>query len=385
MGKQINMGISDVARKCKKAWVGIDGVARKVKKGWIGDANGIARLFYSGDIGYFGMAPNLTSQTQNAYYMHRATFNDYGFVGKNTTLDIYSPTLTKQVISNVVLGAEDEDNHRTGDAPVKNKYLIIGNAKYATKWSSISASFTLSTLTGAYQASDIAVSLGDYALFGGGCFSNDTDFEVYGNVIAFNESLTKTNLTSLSYNRRAMAAEKIGDYALFIGGGCNDGSSGVKYIDVYDKNLTKINTTIQLNYQRFDACAVALNNHIIVYGGNCNTYIQSAKAELINASLTVSILDATTVNFLYMIEGVVVGEYALFAMGFDDWNMDYTDEVVVYDATLTKRTDLGLKLCAKSYNGVGIRAGDYALFGGGRYESSDGTKGYRTTVEAFSI
>lgn len=42
----INIGVNNVARKVKSAYVGVDGVARKIKQVYVGDANGIARLVW---------------------------------------------------------------------------------------------------------------------------------------------------------------------------------------------------------------------------------------------------------------------------------------------------------------------------------------------------
>lgn len=49
MAKNWYVGASSVAHKVKKAYVGVGGVAHKVKKAYIGDANGKARLCWSGD------------------------------------------------------------------------------------------------------------------------------------------------------------------------------------------------------------------------------------------------------------------------------------------------------------------------------------------------
>ena len=42
----INIGVNNVARKVKSAYVGVDGKARKIKKVYVGDANGKARLVW---------------------------------------------------------------------------------------------------------------------------------------------------------------------------------------------------------------------------------------------------------------------------------------------------------------------------------------------------
>lgn len=56
MAKNWYVGASSVAHKVQKMYVGVNGVAHKVKKAYIGDANGKARLCWSGD------------ETQFAYY-----------------------------------------------------------------------------------------------------------------------------------------------------------------------------------------------------------------------------------------------------------------------------------------------------------------------------
>lgn len=46
MGKKLDIGVNNVARKGKKGWLGVDDVAHKIKKMWVGDDNGKARLFF---------------------------------------------------------------------------------------------------------------------------------------------------------------------------------------------------------------------------------------------------------------------------------------------------------------------------------------------------
>ena len=69
-----------------------------------------------------------------------------------------------------------------------------------------------------------ATSVGDYALFGGGSGVNGAY------VTAYNTSLTRSNPTNLSQERRLLAATSIGNYALFGGGTANNDSS---VVDVY--------------------------------------------------------------------------------------------------------------------------------------------------------
>lgn len=57
MAKGMYLGVSSKARKGKKAYIGVSGKARKIKKMYIGDANGKARLFWSGS-GLFTLSTN---------------------------------------------------------------------------------------------------------------------------------------------------------------------------------------------------------------------------------------------------------------------------------------------------------------------------------------
>ena len=50
MAKGIYIGASNTAKKVKKEYVGVGGVAKKVKKVYIGDANGKARLAWTGSV-----------------------------------------------------------------------------------------------------------------------------------------------------------------------------------------------------------------------------------------------------------------------------------------------------------------------------------------------
>lgn len=47
MGKAMNIGVANVARKGKAGYIGVANVARKIKKAWVGDANGVAREFFN--------------------------------------------------------------------------------------------------------------------------------------------------------------------------------------------------------------------------------------------------------------------------------------------------------------------------------------------------
>lgn len=82
MGKAMYLGVSGKARKVKKAYIGVDGKARKIKKMYIGDANGKARLFWSGS----DVNPYLLISFTNAsggWRSASATADDFGSTNWN--------------------------------------------------------------------------------------------------------------------------------------------------------------------------------------------------------------------------------------------------------------------------------------------------------------
>lgn len=79
MGKAAYIGVSGTARKVKKAYIGVDGKARKIKKMYIGDANGKARLCWSGHTSKFACAVDdgyIFSSENNLSWAKSASFSD---------------------------------------------------------------------------------------------------------------------------------------------------------------------------------------------------------------------------------------------------------------------------------------------------------------------
>lgn len=167
-----------------------------------------------------------------------------------------------------------------------------------------------------------AVSIGNYALFGGGSYLPSR----YAIVDAYDKNLVRTIPTPLSVAREGLKAVKIGDYALFGGGEYETTSNGypksTSKVDAYDKSLTLINPT-------------AMSIGVYYYG-------------------------ATS-----------VGDYALFGGGESTWGSTstgiaysaVTNSVDAYDKSLTKRTPTQLSVSRCGLTAT--KVGGYALFGGG--------------------
>ena len=217
-----------------------------------------------------------------------------------------------------------------------------------------------------------ATTVGNYALFGGGM----TPIRV-ANVDAYDASLTKHSVTSLSDGREFLAATTVGNYALF-GGGRNDNSTVVGTVDAYDTSLTRTlpDTITALWY----LSATSNGSYAIFAGGqnNKNTYVRAysfaydtslTKTSSPNMSKARKDLAATT-----------VGNYALFGGGSDldgKYSNDMYDTVDAYNTSLTLTS--GKTLSAKRKCLAATAVGNYALFGGGGTSSTVGTN----VVDAF--
>lgn len=101
-----------------------------------------------------------------------------------------------------------------------------------------------------------ATTVANYALFGGG-------FALYNrsSVDAYNTSLTRSTLTSLSVARCELAATTLDDYALF-GGGKNTS----KVVDAYDSSLT-CSTPDTLYSARYALAAATIGDYALFGGG----------------------------------------------------------------------------------------------------------------------
>ena len=111
--------------------------------------------------------------------------------------------------------------------------LYVRNNSANSVVASIDASLTKGTAASLSTARyDLAaMTLGDFALFGGGCTSSSSRSAV---VDSYDTSLTMTVATSLSLAREYPQGIQVGDYGLFAGG--NNGSSSGSYsavVDVY--------------------------------------------------------------------------------------------------------------------------------------------------------
>lgn len=366
MAKQLDIGVSNVARKGKKAWVGVSSKARKIKKMWIGDANGKARLFFSGgELVYKGATSSALYDTSHVGVRATTVGNYAIFAGGSSggtnapseQIRAYDSALTQHTPSPLTQG-----RYGHGAATVGN-YAIFCGGEYNESGSSYSAG-TLNTSEG-YNSSLTKVSVpamqwgikgvcgasvGNYALFNGSSVG----------INMFDSSLTYTQHSQyMSDYHRYGAATEIANYALFAGG---DGRSGVHAgVDVVNSSLT-VSTASNLSVARAYIAAATVGNYALFAGGRdtLSGTSRSAVVDTYDKSLTKGVATSLSVARSH-ITGTSVGDYAIFAGG-QNSSWDPVNTVDIYDASLTRTTStLGT---VKSDAGSAT-VGDYALIGGG--------------------
>lgn len=306
------VGVNNVARKIRKGYVGVDGVARRIRKAYIG-IGGVARPCWSGgELVYYGQLTNIT---------------------------IYA-------------GAGDSTN----------KYAIFsGSNSYAY---GVNKDLTIikSSNTVSERYSVDATAVGDYVLFAGGTKSNgETSYNsYYSNVDAVDNSLTFINAPSLSNAKSNMTGTRIGQYAIF-GGGFIQSSRGYTVYnvgEVYDAQLTKIDTSINFGYG-ISSASTTLGQYAISGGGGWldSGYNITYACDL---SLTNIPINSLTDN-KQCLAATSVGNYALFAGGGD--LAPESTIVDVYDNNLTKLMNINLSSAKQKLAATTLE--DYAIFFGG--------------------
>lgn len=110
--------------------------------------------------------------------------------------------------------------YRNGITSIGGCALIGGSPDYSEAYDASLTKINVASLTG-LRSDGAAVSIGKYALFGGGYFPGNPDSyeERESKVVdVYDESLTKFQPLSLSQQRQWLAAAAAGNYALFGGG-----------------------------------------------------------------------------------------------------------------------------------------------------------------------
>ena len=167
-----------------------------------------------------------------------------------------------------------------------------------------------------------ATTVGNYALFGGG-YADVERIGVYRDVTstvdAYNTNLIRSTPTDLSVARSNLAATTVGNYGLFGGGFCNEGSDNVfSTVDAYNTNLTR-STPTELSVARFNLAATTVGGYALFGGGEKYEYGVFRSLSIVdvyNSSLTRMCTDPLN-SSADEFDATTVGDYALFGVNID--------------------------------------------------------------------
>lgn len=276
------------------------------------------------------------------------------------------------------------------------KAYVVENGKYVKLWSGNELLYYgTATALSAGRAGGAGVSIGEYALFGGGY--NDGDTFAVRTLDAYDTSLTHSTLTNALQATAAYLAAAANEtpadtkyhHAIFAGGTGYTGTPSLlrKVATAYDKSLTRTYPS-SLSVARYGLAAAMVGNHILFGGGVIDTSTTP------NYSSTVDAYDPaltrTTPTALSVARGYVSaatagnGLYALFAGGSNS-DGKTLNTVDAYDVALTRSIPTALSTPRRFLAATSL--GSYALFGGGSANSVDvyDASLTRTTVTALSV
>ena len=188
-------------------------------------------------------------------------------------------------------------------------------------------------------------SIGNYALFAGG------EDSVTNMVDAYNDSLVKSNPAALSVARGGIVSARVGNYVLFAGG-------WKKPVDAYNSSLVKT-TPAELSVAVKNSAAASVGNYALFAGGYSTNSKYVDTVETYNTSLVKGTATALSLAGGHL-GGASVGNYALFAGG---WNGSYAKTVCAYNTSLVKTNPAELSNGKYAMAGLGVE--EYALFAGG--------------------
>lgn len=384
MGKGIYTGVGGTARKVRHIYTGVDGVARKVKRVYVGDSNGKARLCWSaGEVAKYGtldaVGEVILSAGQNKNYaVVLGTNNAYSYDKSLTKTQ--QGSITNYSFYGTTPGSVGEYAVFAGGYYNSNSYLSQDHI-LAYNGAMTKTALTLPTATDSMGAA----SVGNYLIFAGGISTvydeeeDDYDSTVLSSAYAYNASLTRTTVSSLSKARYQLEGGSIGGYALFAGGNTYSLGQGgeTAIVDAYNASLTRT-TASALSYARYIIAAANVGDYLIFAGG----YLYGSGGSTANASIDCynKSLTKISINTLSTarshVAGGSLGDYALFAGGQKYYNSTLYDTVDMYDESLTRTTGTALYAARRSIRPA--KVGDYLLFLGGSGSSSS-TK-YNTDV-----
>ena len=212
-----------------------------------------------------------------------------------------------------------------------------------------------------------------YAVFAGGGL-------LYGKsspaVDIYDYNGSRSTGTSLSVNSYDVKGTTVGEYILFAGGktsGNSSSYSALSTINVYNNSLTRTTIT-SLSVRRYAHAATKAGNYALFAGGYTGTSYDTASntVDAYNSSLTRISAPNLTKSVVH-VQSCTLDDYALIGSGLASSNGGgiYTKTMQAYDSTLTK-TNVPDMMHSRGKGGIGVELGNYAMFvSGDSSKSSD--------------
>ena len=391
MAKRVYIGVGGVARKVRRGYIGVGNVARKIKKAYIG-VGGVARPFWAGgEVAYYGTVTSLSSARSamgSASAGSCALFAGGYASGPVATVSAYNSSLSRSLPTGLSQARYDLQGASAGG------YAVFGGGCPGSNGSAVADAYssdlsrTSVTSLSVARISLAAVSGKGMALFGGGSRhdGNNVTDAVYSAVEGYNESLTRSILTSLQAARRNLSGCAVGKYALFGGGhtaGINDNANAASaVVDAYDTETLTRTSAANLSTARSLAMGASNGKYGLFCGGGQYATITASVYTTVDAydeNLTHSNPTALSAarNAFQGSCAASFGETALIAGGAVNGSWGTSAVVDAYDAALTRKTLQSLSTARATQGAV---AGEFALFGGGNTGS-----GFTNIMEAFTL
>lgn len=309
---------------------------------------------------------------------------------------------------------------------IKKVYAVVGGITKLV-WSDIKGLLKKSEKTasnlneGRYNLA--AITLGNYALFGGG-IQYASGYKIYSIVDVYNTSLTRqASLLSLSHGAEYLAATSTNNYALFSGEGFE--TSYYNTIDAFDKFLVKSTPSV-LSSARYHVCASSFKDYALFASGYNGTYsnlidiyddllthieinyLSEARAkcsstsndnyvlfagayksdgyssmykkvDVLDSSFTLSVAENLSTESHCVYATATINDYMIFGGGRDSGSNSKVD---AYDNNLVKYI---LEDLSTAYNPTATTLGNYVLFGFGKIVESYDDSLTKTDIFDLSV
>ena len=384
MAKKTYVGVNNIARNVNKMYVGVNEVARRVKKAYVG-VNGVAKLvFRKKDIHPNNLSVGRkTIAAKTDKYVFFAGGYKYATGKPVKDVDVYDEFITR-VSTNLQLPTATY-SHNGGSIESTNLAIFAGGFNTTDNLDSVIVFNNSLTRTSASPLSysgapQIGVcptikktdGTNEYILIAV-AYKIYPSFSFVNSMEVYDKSLTKlTNLSGLSFTTYYGGGEATKNHAIFCGGTTTSGA--VNTMNAYDSSLTRWLISSNLSAPRANFGIAHLNGNVIVASGGSDHYGMANGNKLVDMYN-----DSFTKTALANLPIVMVcpasssndeGEYVLFASGLNEQNTAVITDVYGYDKNFTQHAYTHTKRAKAEAYGIDI-AGYSLIAGGYNLQSED--------------